>query len=138
MTPLRKILVGGILTLSFLMSFTLNAAAATVTRAGVSTHTPWVRLVMRYRDWNWRWMVALAWCESRFEPWVSNPIAVYVGGHGWLHSTGLLGVLGGSTNPFVNVRQAHQLYHVYGYTPWAGDFSSGCIYSGGYADSFGL
>ena len=82
--------------------------------------------VAKYSDWSVATMTQLAWCESRFEPWVVNPTAVRERGRGDLHSTGLLGVLGGSTVAATNVAQAHALWLLQGYGAWRGDFTSGC------------
>lgn len=89
----------------------------------------WLALIGSYHDWDAALMKRLAWCESRWQTGVVNPVAVYEPGRGWLHSTGVLGVLGGSTNGMTNVRQAHALWKIQGYGAWSADFSSGCAYS---------
>jgi hypothetical protein len=90
-------------------------------------------LVNIYHDWNPVTMVKLAFCESSYQPLAWNSTPVWVTKYTVLHSTGLLGVLGGSFNPVVNVQQAHDLYvskmnngQERLYQPWASDFISGC------------
>jgi len=93
----------------------------------------WRALVRSYPDWNPTLMVQIAWCESRYEPWVVNPVTVWVRGEPY-HSTGLFGQLVGPhgpfgvSNPTTAVRDAHALYEQQGYGAWQGDFSDGCAY----------
>jgi hypothetical protein len=91
-------------------------------------------LVSIYRDWNPATMVRLAFCESSYQPSAWNSTPVWENGIA-LHSAGLLGVLGGSFNPVVNVQQAHNLYvskmnngQERHYQPWTEDFLDGCVY----------
>ena len=77
----------------------------------------WRQLVLSYTDWNGPLMLRVAWCESRDEPWVVDPTPVWDGSR-WVHSAGLLQVLGGSTDPLLNIRQAHALWEQQGMAAW--------------------
>lgn len=81
---------------------------------GALTQAQVTGLVSRYKDWPAQTMVRVSWCESTFRPWARNPIAV-----GGLHSTGLFGVLGGSTDARTNVSEAHAKWLVEGIGAWS-------------------
>ena len=83
--------------------------------------------VSTYSDWSSPLMTQLSYCESRWRPWEVNATPVWEAGKP-LHSAGLLGVLGGSTDVRTNVAQAHSLWLEQGYGAWQGDFSDGCAY----------
>ena len=84
-------------------------------------------LVARFTDWDVALMVQIAMCESSWQPRAWNPVIVWQAGVP-LHSSGLLGVLGGSFDPVINVRQAHVKYLAQGTEAWQGDFLSGCAW----------
>lgn len=103
---------------------TSTAAPARRSHVGLT----WYQYLQTFTDWNPYLMSRIAWCESRDEPTQINQAWVWASwAGGWVHAVGLLGVLGGSTNPFVNIRQAHRLYRKAGYSPWALDFETGCV-----------
>lgn len=84
-------------------------------------------LMSAYHDWDPVLMTQLAFCESTWRSWAINPQPVILAGV-IVHSSGLLGVLGGSLDPVTTIAQAHALYETQGLGAWEGDFRDGCAY----------
>lgn len=132
--PSSKAVVQSTLKSSALASTRAPSARTSRSRSGRQRRSTrprsWPALIASFHDWNPQVMMRIAYCESRWEVHVVNPVPVYEAGRGWLHSAGPLGVLGGSAaNGMTNVRQAHQLYKVQGYGAWRGDIGAACYWS---------
>jgi hypothetical protein len=69
----------------------------------------WRPLVEAHPDWPVDTMLRIMACESRGNPVADNPRS---------SATGLLQVLGGSTDPVTNVAQAHSIWRRQGLAAW--------------------
>jgi hypothetical protein len=69
----------------------------------------WRPLIEQHPDWPVDTMMRIMACESRGNPVADNPRS---------SATGLLQVLGGSTDPATNVAQAHSIWRRQGLAAW--------------------
>lgn len=97
--------------------------ASSTTSGSGAIQPAWQATLASYHDWNVTTMRRIAWCESRNESGAVDPVAI-----DGAHATGLFQILvflpggavvPGSTNPIVNVEQAHAKWLAQGYGAWA-------------------
>jgi soluble lytic murein transglycosylase-like protein len=72
-------------------------------------HRCWDGLIARY-PWPQSKAFAVMYCESKGNTYARNPRS---------SATGLMQILGGSTNPEANMAQAYGMYDKRGWQPWS-------------------
>jgi hypothetical protein len=87
----------------------LNRPKPVKAKRPVASVEHWRPLVAAHPDWPVDTILRAMACESRGDPTAKNPRST---------ATGLLQVLGGSTDPATNVAQAHSIWRRQGLAAW--------------------
>lgn len=90
-------------------------STTTATATPPSTPATWQDAVDSL-SWDASLMLSIAWCESRDDPDVTEPVS---GAHGLFQQLGIT-----TDDPFVQVQDAYALWQEQGYAAW--DASRGC------------
>ncbi len=81
------------------------------------SHSPWAALLASC-PWDQRTAQYVMQRESGGNPNAVDPIPVWLNGR-WVHAAGLMQLLGGSLNPYLNIAQACALWRARGWEPWS-------------------